>query len=85
MMSFDKFSFKAVLFDFDGTLTEPGALDFAAIRESMGCPPGQAILEFIDTFEGQPKQQHIIDILDEFEMTGARESVPNPGAEAIIL
>jgi hydrogenase expression/formation protein HypE len=84
MMSFDKFSFKAVLFDFDGTLTEPGALDFAAIREAMGCPPDQAILEFIDTFEGQPKQQHIIDILDEFEMAGARESVPNPDAEAII-
>ena len=84
MMSFDKFSFKAVLFDFDGTLTEPGALDFAAIRQAMGCPPDQAILEFIDTIEDRSRRKHTIDILDEFETSGAENSVPNPDTEAII-
>jgi len=30
---------KGVLFDFDGTLTIPGAIDFFDIKDSLGCPP----------------------------------------------
>ena len=48
---------EAVLFDFDGTLTEPGTLDFAAIRREIGCPPGQPILEFIGGLAGDSPQQ----------------------------
>ncbi len=83
-MSSDKFRFKAVLFDFDGTLTEPGALDFAGIREAVGCPPDPPILEFIEALQNQHQRQHATDILDEFEMEGAQKSVPNPDTEAII-
>ena len=41
------FRLRAVLFDFDGTLTHPGALDFAAIKREVGCPPDQFVLEWI--------------------------------------
>jgi hypothetical protein len=40
---------KGVLFDFDGTLTMPGALDFPAIKREMGCPPDFPILEYLET------------------------------------
>jgi hypothetical protein len=33
-----------VLFDFDGTLTHPGALDFAAIKREVGCPADRFVL-----------------------------------------
>ena len=39
---------KGVLFDFDGTLTQPGAIDFLAIKREIGCPKDTAILEYID-------------------------------------
>jgi len=45
------FHVKAVLFDFDGTLTQPGALNFTKMRETIGCPQDMAILEFIDAIE----------------------------------
>jgi len=38
---------KAVLFDFDGTLTKPGALDFNRIKSELGCPLDRPVLEFI--------------------------------------
>ncbi|MBC2710323.1 MAG: hypothetical protein HGJ94_04790 [Desulfosarcina sp.] len=37
----------AVLFDFDGTLTRPGALDFSVIKRAIGCPDGIPVLEFM--------------------------------------
>ena len=40
------FRLRAVLFDFDGTLTRPGALDFAAIKRQVGCPPDRFVLEW---------------------------------------
>ena len=42
------FRLRAVLFDFDGTLTVPGQLDFAAIKREVGCPPDQLVLEWIE-------------------------------------
>jgi len=38
---------RAVIFDLDGTLTEP-LLDFDAIRDEIGLAPGQPILEQLD-------------------------------------
>ena len=45
-MSNKPLSIKAVLFDFDGTLTEPGALNFSLLKETIGCPENSPILEF---------------------------------------
>jgi len=45
----DPFYVKAVLFDFDGTLTKPGSIDFNLIKRVIGCPAESFILEFIET------------------------------------
>ena len=41
-------SIRAVLFDFDGTLTLPGSIDFAGIKKAIRCPGDAPILEFIE-------------------------------------
>jgi len=74
---------KGVLFDFDGTLTLPGALDFPAIKKALGCPLDQLILEFI---ESQPpdRQAGLMEILEEREAEAAQASLPNRGAEKCV-
>jgi hydrogenase expression/formation protein HypE len=75
---------KAVLFDFDGTLTRSGALDFGAIRKALGCPQGVPILEFIETLEAGQARQSSRALLDRFELQGARDSIPNAGAQEVV-
>ncbi len=75
---------KAVLFDFDGTLTRSGALDFAVIREALGCPQGVPILEFIKTLDNAASRQAARDQLAAFEIQGARDSTPNIGAQEVV-
>jgi len=75
---------KAVLFDFDGTLTEPGTLDFAAVREAIGCPPNQAVLEFIGGLQDESACRNAMEILDRFEVEAAARSRPNAGAEELV-
>ncbi|GAB4255729.1 MAG: hypothetical protein Kow00122_13950 [Thermoleophilia bacterium] len=69
----------AVIFDFDGTLTRPGALDFEAIRQALGCPPGEPILEFLAGLPPEARAQgHTL--LEAFEAEAAAASLPNDGA-----
>ena len=75
---------KAVLFDFDGTLTEPGALDFAAVREAVGCGPSQPILEFIEGIPDEEKRQAALQTLDRLEIEAAARSRPNAGSERLV-
>jgi HAD superfamily hydrolase (TIGR01509 family) len=76
--------YRAVLFDFDGTLTKPGAIDFAALRRLLGCPPKVPILEFIDSLGSPEARREAHLALDEFELAAARASVPNDGAEELV-
>jgi len=78
------FCIHAVLFDFDGTLTNPGAIDFAQIKKSLGCPPDIAILEFIDTLPSSEQRRQAMSVLDQFETDAAKESYPNQGAEKLL-
>lgn len=73
----------AVLFDFDGTLTHPGALNLSEIRQRIGCPSGKPILEFIAAL---PEKQAVRAMakLDEFELEAAEHAVPNSGAEELL-
>jgi len=75
---------KGVLFDFDGTLTYPGALDFPAIKREMNCPEDQPILEYL---EKQPPhiRKPLLKILESKEEQAADESIPNMGAEKCLL
>ncbi len=78
------YQIKAVLFDFDGTLTQPGALDFGAIRMALGCPQGVPILEFIKALETGKSRRSALARLDQFELQGAKDSVPNAGAQEVV-
>jgi len=75
---------RAVLFDFDGTLTEPGSLDFGVIRDAVGCPKGRPVLEFINSMASQANRAEALKILDAFEAEAARQSRPNAGAEEVL-
>lgn len=75
---------KAVLFDFDGTLTRPGAIDFAAIRSAIGCPGDRTILEYIRELPDPTQRTEAMEILNRMEMEAAGLSQPNDGAEAAI-
>ena len=70
---------QGVLFDFDGTLTKPGAIDFTAIKQAIGCPPHQAILEYLETTDDARKRK-LMEIVEEMEQAAASKSIPNHGA-----
>lgn len=76
---------KAVLFDFDGTLTEPGLIDFAAIKTEIKCPSDRPILEFIDDLPSAGDRQKALAVLERYEDASARAARPNAGAEEIVL
>jgi HAD superfamily hydrolase (TIGR01509 family) len=75
---------KAVLFDFDGTLTKPGALDFPAFKKSVGCPADRPVLEFIERLSNPEERSDALAELDRFEIEGAASAEPNVGAEDLI-
>jgi HAD superfamily hydrolase (TIGR01509 family) len=75
---------KGVLFDFDGTLTLPGALDFPAIKRELNCPPDIPILEWLETVPAELKPP-LMEILESAEEKAAEESLPNIGAEECLL
>jgi len=74
---------KGILFDFDGTLTVPGAINFLEIKASLGCPPEVPILEFIESLDNN-EQQKAYSLLDRHEERAARISFPAQGAESVI-
>jgi len=74
----------AVLFDFDGTLTKPDALDFSIIKETLGCPDEIPVLEFVESIADHEERTAAFDELNRFESLGAADSDPNPGAENLI-
>ena len=80
----DEKRIKGVLFDFDGTLTLPGALDFPAIRREMNCPQDIPILEWLETVPAERKPP-LMKILESAEEKAAEESLPNVGAEECLL
>ncbi|MEE4356560.1 MAG: HAD-IA family hydrolase [Desulfococcaceae bacterium] len=74
----------AVLFDFDGTLTQPGALDFAEIKNKIGCPCEETVLEYIERIPEAEKKKRAEKILQDAETESAKKSQPNKGAEEIL-
>ncbi|RPJ19764.1 MAG: HAD family hydrolase [Desulfobacteraceae bacterium] len=80
----DEKRIKGVLFDFDGTLTLPGALDFPAIKRELDCPPDLPILEYLETVPAELKPS-LMNILESKEEKAAEESLPNVGAEECLL
>jgi HAD superfamily hydrolase (TIGR01549 family) len=75
---------KAVFFDFDGTLTSPGALDFPKIKRAIGGPPDIPILEYIDTLASDEEKNRARQILDTYEIEAAAASRPSDGCEKLL-
>lgn len=73
-----------VLFDLDGTLTRPGALDFPGIKREIHCPPDTPILEYLETLRGESKSR-FLSVLERREEEAAEASLPNDGAESCLL
>ena len=74
----------AVLFDFDGTLTRPGSLDFSVIKQAIGCPHDVPVLEFMAGVDDPAQRLDMARQLDRFELDGAAASQPNVGAEQLV-
>lgn len=72
-----------MLFDFDGTLTQPGSLDLLLIRRIIGCPQNMPILEFIASLP-ESDAKTAMTTLDQFELEAAQYAAPNASAEEII-
>ena len=83
-MIYRPFRIKAVLFDFDGTLTKPGALDFPLLKDTIGCPSDIPVLEFIESLPTPLEKEETISLLERFETKAAIHSEPNDGAEILI-
>ncbi len=78
------FRLRAVIFDFDGTLTHPGALDFPAVKREIGCPPDEYILEWILSLPPGKERDAAALALERFELAAADASSPNAGAEDLV-
>jgi len=78
------FRLRAVLFDFDGTLTRPGALDFAAVKRELGCPADSLVLEWIEALPAGVQREKALAALERFELAAAAQSEPNADAERLV-
>lgn len=75
---------RAVLFDFDGTLTLPGHLDFAEIRRAIGCPPAASLLGYIESLPDAAARERASEILDRYETEAAERSEEDPDAALVV-
>jgi hydrogenase expression/formation protein HypE len=78
------FRVRGVLFDFDDTLTLPGALDFEFIRNEVGCPLHKPILEFIAELPTEGERRRAGERLGELELEAAGRAQPNPAAADVV-
>ena len=75
---------KAVLFDFDGTLTRPDSLDLSIIKTKIGCPADNLLLEYIDSLPFPDQREKALQAVDAFELSAAAKAKPNTGAEDLV-
>jgi hydrogenase expression/formation protein HypE len=78
------FKLAGVIFDFDGTLTEPGALDFAALHKAVGCPREIGLLEFLAQLTDPAARAAKEAILLDAEVEAAERCRPNEGATELV-
>jgi HAD superfamily hydrolase (TIGR01509 family) len=74
---------KAVIFDLDGTITEP-FLDFDAIRQEIGLTPDDATL--LEAMEKMtlPQRKRAMNIIERHEQRAVEESTLNDGAAELL-
>jgi HAD superfamily hydrolase (TIGR01549 family) len=77
-------SVAAVCFDFDGTLTAHGAIDFQAIRAAVGVPEDTFILEHLATLAEHERGEALATV-ERFESEAAARSRPGAGVEQAVV
>ncbi|CAM9868498.1 unnamed protein product [Chrysoparadoxa australica] len=80
----DKDEVLGVIFDMDGTLTEPGNIDFSAMRRRLGIPPSGDILADIQKMP-ESKQAEALQIVEEEELAALEKLVLQPGLTEVML
>ena len=73
---------RAVLFDMDGTLTEP-TFDFPGLRKQLGLPAGAPILEGIEALEPGPRERATL-VMAEYEDEMAATASLAEGCEQLL-
>ncbi len=68
---------RGLIFDLDGTLVDSG-LDFPWMKREMGLPPGQPILESVESLD-EPRRGECWRFLEAQEEAGARRATLMPG------
>jgi hydrogenase expression/formation protein HypE len=74
----------AVVFDFDGTLTLPGALDLPRVKAELGCPADSSILEFLESLDDAAFRERAEAVLCAYETEAAAASRERPSAGELI-
>jgi HAD superfamily hydrolase (TIGR01549 family) len=62
--------FRHIVFDLDGTLTKPNAIDFASMRSRCNAPKGVDILSHIESHKDESKRRELHMIVEEEERKG---------------
>lgn len=76
-----------VVFDMDGTLTSPGAIDFAAMYTRIGLvkkSPQDDILSLVQQLPTDAEKERAMQIIYEEEMRGCEQTALRPGLHALI-
>ena len=68
---------EAILFDMDGTVTEPN-IDWRALRDQLGVPQGTAIMDHISSLPADERESAEVR-LRQAEFAAARKATPTPG------
>ncbi len=75
---------RGVLFDFDGTITVPGSLDFRRLREELGCAEGYSILDFLSESPNEAESRRRREVLTRYEDEAADRAREHPGAAQLV-
>lgn len=75
--------FKAITFDLDGTLVD-SKLNFDLMREEIGIPPHQPILEYLEAHTDPDFVQFALEVVHRHERAGAEQATLMPGVREFL-
>lgn len=74
---------KAVIFDLDNTLVSSD-MDFKYLRQQLGCPQSEDLLEFVETLQHPHHKEHAHNVIFDHEISDANQSSPMAGCHEIL-
>ncbi len=75
---------RAIVFDMDGTLTQPGAIDFARMRSRLAVPAGVDVLDHVAAAPSLEERDARARIVAEEEMLGVERQRLMPDLSSIV-